>query len=197
MKNGFRAITLFYLALLACPLLRAQATPAAIRTLNFSAFGGLTGDYTGLAGGRNLGITAGGDVGFRPYHLFYFSAEVRGTYPVDGGSIDSQENILFGGRVQRYYNHFRPYGDFLYGRAKIDYLNGGYPNPSATLLFLSSVSNVFSFGGGLDYVLTPHFDLKVDAQIEHLDSPVTASGTLYSKPITVGVVYHFGAPALP
>ena len=197
MKNGYRILTMLCFALMACPLVQAQAIPAAIRPLNFSVFGGATGDYTGLAGGRNVGITAGADMGSRPYHLFYFSVEARGTYPVDQGSIDGQENFLFGGRVQRYYNRFRPYADFLYGRAKINYVNGGYPNPGGTLLFISSVSNVFAFGGGLDYVLTPHFDLKVDAQFEHLSTPVTTSGAIYSKPITVGVVYHFGDPALP
>ncbi|MFP5231091.1 MAG: outer membrane protein [Acidobacteriota bacterium] len=197
MKNGYRIPTLLCLALIACPLLRAQGIPAAIRTLNFSVFGGATGDYTGFDGGKNLGITAGADLGFRPYHLFYFSIEGRGTYPVDDGKVDSQKSFLFGGRVQRYYNRFRPYADFLYGRAQIDYLDGGYPNPEGTLLFISSVSNVFAFGGGLDYVLTPHFDLKIDAQFEHLTTPVTTSGAMYSKPITVGLVYHFGDPALP
>lgn len=197
MKNGIRALTLLCIAWIACPLLRAQAIPAAIRTINFSAFGGATGDFTGLSGGRNLGITAGGNVGFRPYHLFYFSAEIRGTYPVDNGSIDGQKNILFGVQVQRFYNRFRPYADALVGRAKIDYMGGGYPNPEGTLLYESSVSNDFSFGGGLDYTLTPRFDLRIDVQVQHLSTPVTTSGSIYSKPITIGLVYHFGTPALP
>jgi len=180
-------------ALSACPLLHSQAIPAATTPLSFSAFGAVTRSYTGLVGAKNLGITAGGDLGFRPYHLFYPSVEVRGTYPVHDGNVDAQKNILFGLRVERYYYRFRPYADFLYGRAKIDYLDGGYPNPAGTILFINSFSNVLSFGGGLDYTLTNHFGIKVDGQVQHLDVPVTASGTVYSKPITIGMVYRFSA----
>ncbi len=202
LKTGFRVLILLSCALAVPSLARAQAIPAASRPLTFSAFGALTGTYTGLGdtgatfgGGKNLGITAGADIGWKPFHRYYPALEVRGTYPVDKGKIDSQENLLFGLRIARFYGNFRPYGDFLYGRAKVNYASPGYPNPSATLLYLDSVSNVFSFGGGLNYTLTEHFALKIDAQFQHYGVPVTASGTIYSKPITVGVVYRFGAQA--
>jgi opacity protein-like surface antigen len=195
LKTGFRALTLLSFALAACSLAPAQAIPAASRPLTFSGFGGLTGTYTGLGGGKNLGITAGADLGWKPFHRYYPSVEVRGTYPVDKGKVDSQENILFGLNVARFYGNFHPYGDFLYGRAKVTYASPGYPNPTATLLYLDSVTNVFSFGGGLDYTLTDHFALKIDGQFQRYSVPVTTSGTIYSKPITVGVVYRFGAQA--
>jgi hypothetical protein len=197
LKIGFRALTLLSFALVACSLVRAQAIPAATRPFTFSAFGAATGIYTGLAGGKNLGITAGGDMTFKPYHRFYPSVEVRGTYPIDGGGIDKQKNILFGLKVERYYYRFHPYVDFLYGRAQVDYENGGFPNPSGTLLYINSISNVFSGGGGLDFTLTDHFALKIDGQFQHLDVPVTTSGTIYSKPISIGVVYRFAGPPLP
>jgi hypothetical protein len=197
LKTGFRALTLLCFALAACSLVRAQAIPAATRPFTFSAFGAATGAWTGLSGGKNLGITAGGDMSLRPYHRFYPSVEVRGTYPVDDGNVDSQENILFGLKVERYYRAFHPYVDFLYGRGKIDYLNGGYPNPAGSLLYLNSISNVFSGGGGLDFTLTDHFALKIDAQFQHYGTPVTPSGALYSKPISIGVVYRFAGPPLP
>ena len=195
MKTGFRALILLSFALVACSFAPAQAIPAASRPLTLSAFGALTGTYTGLGGGKNLGITAGADLGWKPFHRYYPSIEVRGTYPVDKGKIDSQENILFGPRIARFYGNFHPYGDFLYGRAKVTYAKPGYPNPTATLLYLDSVTNVLSFGGGLDYTLTDHFALKIDGQFQHYSVPVTTSGTIYSKPITVGVVYRFGAQA--
>jgi hypothetical protein len=195
LKTGFRALTLLCFTLVACSLARAQAIPAASRPLAFSAFGAATGTYTGLGGGRNLGITAGADIGWLPYHRFYPSVEVRGTYPVDSGKVDSQENALFGLNVARFYGNFHPYGDFLYGRAKVTYASPGYPNPSATLLYLDSVTNVFSLGGGLDYTLTDHVALKIDGQFQRYSVPVTTSGTLYSKPISIGIVYRFGAQA--
>jgi opacity protein-like surface antigen len=166
--------------------------PTASRLFTLSAFGGATGTFTGLAGGKNLGITAGADVGFKPFHSFYPSVEVRGTYPFDDGHIDSQKNILFGPKLERYYGNFHPYIDFFYGRGKIDYLNGGFPNPSGTLLYLDSVSNVFSVGGGLDFTLTDHFAIKLDAQYQRYATPVTTSGSIYSTPLTIGVVYRFG-----
>jgi hypothetical protein len=196
LKTAFRALTLLCFALAASSLLRAQAIPAASRPFALSAFGGATGTFTGLSGGKNVGITAGGDITFKPYHRYYFSGEIRGTYPVDGGNVDAQKNFLFGVKVERYYNYFRPYVDFLYGRDEIDYKSGGYPNPAGTLLYLNSVSNIFSGGGGLDYTLTDHFALKIDGQFQRLGTPVTTSGSIYSKPITIGVVYRFGPPPL-
>ena len=50
---------------------------------------------------------------------------------------------------------------------------------------------------GLDVTLTDHFALKVDGQFQHYGVPVTPSGTLYSKPLSVGIVYRFAGPALP
>jgi hypothetical protein len=196
LKIGFLVLATMYFSLIVRPLLHAQAYPAATREISLSTFGAVTNTYTGLAGGKNLGITAGGDIGFQPYHLFYPSLEVRGTYPVKDGTIDAQKNILFGLRVGRYYNRLRPYADFLYGRARIDYLAGGYPNPDGTLLFISSVSGVFSLGGGFDYTLTNHFALKVDGQFQQPRVPVTSSGTLHSTPLTIGFVYRFGSPSL-
>lgn len=197
MKTGCRALTLLCLSFVLGPVIFGQAIPAATRPFTFSAFGAATGTYTGLNGGKNLGITAGLDMNFKPFHLYYPSAEVRGTYPIDDGQVDAQKLILFGPRIERYYGHFRPYADFLYGRAKIDYQNGGFPNPAGTLLFLDSVSNVFSFGGGLDYTLSDHLALKIDGQFQRFAVPVTSSGTIYAKPLTIGVVYRFGAPPLP
>jgi hypothetical protein len=197
LKTGFRALALLCFAFGACSFVPAQAIPTATRPFTFSAFGAATGTYTGLNGGKNLGITAGGDITFQPYHLFYPSFEVRGTYPIDDGKVDAQKNILFGLKVERYYRAFHPYLDFLYGRGAVDYENGGFPNPTGTLLYLNSVSNVFSYGGGVDVTLTDHFALKIDGQFQHYGVPVTPSGALYSKPISIGVVYRFAGAPLP
>ena len=192
MKTAVRALTTLCFVLVSCSLVHAQAMPAASRPFTISAFGGATGTFTGLDGGKNLGITAGGDLGFKPFHYYYPSVEVRGTYPIDDGHVDSQKNILGGVKVERFFGNFHPYVDFFFGRGKIDYLNGGYPNPAGTLLYLDSISNVYGPGGGLDFVLTDHFALKIDAQYQHYGAPVTTSGSLWSTPLTIGVVYRFG-----
>jgi opacity protein-like surface antigen len=171
----------------------AQAIPSADKPVSFSAFAGANGTFTGLSGGKNLGITAGGDISVRPFRRFYPSVEVRGTYPLHDGRVDSQENILFGVKAERYYGNFRPYVDVFYGRAKIDYKNGGYPNPAGTLLYLDSISNVYAGGGGVDYTLSDHLALKLDAQYQHYGTPVTTSGSIYATALTIGVVYRFGS----
>jgi hypothetical protein len=187
----FRTSILLSLALSTASLLRAQAIPAATQPFDVSAFGAATGTWTGLGGGRNLGVTAGLDIGWKPFYGFFPAIEGRGTYPLDNGQVDSQKNALVGIRASRFYGRYHPYGDFLVGRGKIIYQNGGYPNTTNTLLYIDSISDVFSYGGGLDLTLSDSFSLKVDGQIQHYAVPVNASGHIYAKPVSVGIVYHF------
>jgi hypothetical protein len=182
---------------------RAQSGPTASKRLEISTFGGLTGTYTGLSGGRNLGITAGVDIGIRPYFGFRPYFEGRGTYPLDGGHVDAQKDALAGVRMQRL---IRPnlgvYGDFLLGRGEIDYQNGGYPALSVNYLYLRSTSNVYSPGVGAEYRLTKNFSGLVDVQFQHWSTPATPSGSIWAKPITLGVRYRIdfnrkGYPSAP
>jgi hypothetical protein len=167
-----------------------QALPTASRTLQLSAFGGLSGDYIGLSGGKNLGITAGVDLGLIPYHGVRPTVEVRGTFPIDDGHIASQKSILFGPRFDFLLNRrLRPYGDFLFGRGEMDYNNGGYIIGNE--IFLLTTTNVWAVGGGFDYDLTHSFSLKVDGQFEHWGQSPTPSGSVYSKVGTVALVYRF------
>lgn len=169
-----------------------NSSPTADKLVELSAFGGLTGTYTGLSGGRNLGITAGVDVGIRSFHGFRPFLEGRGTYPVDDGHIDAQKDALGGIRVERMIlPKLRVYGDFLLGRGEIDYQNGGYPSLDGHYLFLSSTSNVYSPGVGAEYRLTEHVSALADVQLQRWDTPATASGTLWAKPITLGARYRF------
>ena len=191
MKTGFRLITLLFFSFAACSIAGAQTDPTATQPLQISAFGALTGTYTGLSGGRNLGITAGLDVGWRAFFRLYPSLELRGTYPIDGGQVDAQENVLYGVKLAKVYNRVHPYGDFLIGRDKITYQNGGYPDSTGTLLYIDSVSNVFSVGGGVDLDLTDQVAVKIDGQFQRYGVPVNTTGHIYSKPLSVGLVYRF------
>jgi hypothetical protein len=188
--TAFRAASLLSFSLVCSSFAAAQATPTATQNLQLSAFGGITGSYTGLESSRNLGITAGADIGFKPFHLFYPSAEVRGTYPIDNGTTAGEKNIMGGLKLERFYGQYHPYVDVLYGRNKIDYQDGGYPNATGTLLYIESIANVISFGGGVDIDLTPHFAAKLDGQFQRYGTPVTASGDIYAKAFTLGVVYR-------
>jgi hypothetical protein len=190
-------------ALLAANAHAQSSQPTASRLFEISTFGGINGTYTGLSGGKNLGITAGVDVGIRSYFGFRPFLEGRGTYPIDGGHIDAQRSALGGVRVERrILPSLRVYGDFLLGRGQIDYQNGGYPSPDGEFLILRNTGNVFSPGVGAEYRLTDHLSGLVDVQFQRWDTPATLSGHLWSTPILLGARYRFnfnrhGYPVAP
>ncbi len=168
----------------------AQAGPTARQSLHISVFAGGTGTYTGLGGGRNLAFTAGGDLSFRRFFSLEPSLEVRGTYPVYEGHIDSQKNVLGGLKLAKEYARFHPYVDLLFGRGQINY-RGGLPTPDGRFLYFQSVTNVFSPGFGVDIDLDDHFAFKADAQLQHYNVPVVPNGRVYAKSGTLGIVYRF------
>jgi hypothetical protein len=185
------------LAFLTASLAHAQATPTATADLHFSAFGGVTGTYTGINLGKNLGMTAGLDASFRAFHSLYPAVEVRGTYPVDNGQVAGERNILaglvIGRRLEGKLERYQPYGNILVGRGEIQY-SPALPNPSGTLLYVQSVSTVISPGAGCNILLSNSLGFKGDFQFQRYETPVTASGSVYSKAFTAGVVYqiHLG-----
>ena len=165
------------------------AMPTATRTLQLSAFGGVSGVYTGPSGGKNLSIIAGADLGLASWRGIRPEIEARGVYPLDKGSIDSQRSILGGLKVDFLLNHrLRPYGDILFGRGEMDYQPGYLFNNEVYQL---TTTNVYSGGGGVDYDLNERFAIKADAQIQRWGYAPTPSGNLYSKLGTVGVIYRF------
>lgn len=168
----------------------AQSLPTASQALQITAFGGASGVYTGLGGGKNLSITTGVDLGLAPHRGIRPVIEVRGTYPIDKGTIASQKSVLGGLRADFLLGHrIRPYGDFLFGRGQMDYQKGGY-----LFNFYEydlTTTYVYSPGGGLILDMSDHFALRVDAQYQRWSSAPTASGTIYSPVGTVGLVYLF------
>lgn len=186
---GWTRGLLLGLILMTLPGVHAQVLPTARQTLQLSGFAGASGVYTGLAGGKNLSVTAGIDLTIRPYFGLSPTVEVRGTYPVDSGNVDSEENLLAGLLIGKRYRGLHPYVDFLYGRGQITY-SPAYPNPSQTVYYLATTSGVLSPGGGVDLDLSRHFGFRADVQYQRYATPVTGSGNLYSTPITLGLIYH-------
>lgn len=125
---------------------QAQATASATATqqLALSAFGGGTGTYTNLLGGRNLGFTAGADLGFMTFHRYRPVLELRGTYPIHKGQIDAQKEFLGGIKIERDLGRMHPYVNFLVGRGQIDYQGAAsrwgassfYPQPRRSSLLV-------------------------------------------------------------
>jgi hypothetical protein len=180
----------------------AQARPTATREDHISIFGGATGTWTDLRpglpsglpsnspAGKNLGVTVGGDFWWYSYRGFHPNIEIRGSYPIHDGTTDALKYGLAGVRIDHRYRNWLPYVDFLGGRGQIDYQHGGYP--VGVISYISSPSNVYSFGGGTDLGIAEHLSLKADYQYQIWSSHVTVSGKQYPGVLTAGVVYHFG-----
>jgi opacity protein-like surface antigen len=167
----------------------AQTAPAGTQKLQLSAFAAATGTFTGLEGGKNLGITVGADLTFLNFRQFRPSFEVRGTYPINKGHISSQKNFLLGPKVEYPLGKFHPYVDFLFGRGQIDYHDPGFI--FGNTLYITSNTFIYSPGVGADYNLTHNLAIKADVQFQHWDTPVTASGSIHPTALTLGVVYSF------
>ncbi len=176
----------------------AQSSPTASRALEPSVFLGVSGVYTGLQTARNASITAGADIGFRRFFGLSPAIEVRGTYPIDSGQVAGEESVEGGLRVGKRYTHFRPYADILFGRGQLNYEDGGYIVPSQSFRYIQSTTNVISPGIGVDLDITERYAVLVDGQFQHWDLPFSTGaspatpGSIYSKVLTVGVVYRFG-----
>jgi hypothetical protein len=167
----------------------SQAAPAGTQQLQLSAFAGATGIFTDLAGGKNLGITAGADLTFLAFRQFRPSFEIRGTYPINQGHISSQKNFLLGPKVEYPIGRLRPYVNFFFGRGEIDYHDPGFIFGDTR--YFSTNTFVYSPGIGLDYSVNHNIALKVDAQFQHWDTPAVASGAIHPTALTVGAVYNF------
>lgn len=167
----------------------AQALPTATQPLTISAFGGFTGSDLGLDASRNLGGTAGVDVGFGSHFGLLPAAEVRGTYASGGHIVASDESVLGGIRIARTFGRIQPYFDFLYGRGILNYGPPGYPNSTYTLIYTHTAGNVLSPGGGIDLILNERFSVKVDGQYQYFSTPVNASQRIKVTPLTFGVAY--------
>jgi hypothetical protein len=172
-----------------------QARPTASQTMELSAFGGVTGTYTGVLGGRNASITAGGDLAFRQFFGLRPGIEVRGTLPVDNGNIAGERNYLGGVTLAKRFGRFNIYGDFLYGHGEIKYQNGGLQNAAGTEVFLTSNSNILSPGGGFEYDITRHFSIKGDAQFQRNATPFSQQAPPPPGPVPIFVpAINYPAP---
>ena len=167
----------------------AQSAPTATQQLQLSTFAGATGTFTNLAGGKNLDITAGGDITFLALGRLRPAAEIRGSYPIDEGTISSQKDFLLGPKVDYPLGRLHPYANFLIGRGAIDYLRGGYI--FGNFRYLNSNTLVLSPGGGFDCTLTHHLALKVDFQYQHWNTPAVTSGSIHPRATSLGAVYIF------
>ena len=172
-----------------CVAAAQDSHPTAVRELQLSAFGAASGVYTGLAGGKNFSIIAGGDLGLPPWRGVRPTVEVRGTYPTDHGLVDSQKSVLGGLKVEFLLGHrLRPYGDLLYGRGQMNY---GFGYIYGNYVYSLTTTYILSPGGGFDFDLNDRLAIRLDGQYQRWGSAPTPSGTVYSTVGSAGLVYRF------
>ena len=128
----------------------AQADPTATQAFQLSAFGGMTGTYTDVLGGHNLGITAGAHLSFRRFFGLSPSVEVRGVLPVVSGTIADERWLAGGLRFERRFGPLHPYGDVLVGRGSIHYQHGGLVE--GQFRYITTTSTVYSPGRGRTWI---------------------------------------------
>jgi len=168
----------------------AQAAPAVTHGPDISVFSGMTGLLTGLSSAKNLGTTAGVDIGLPYLFDFHPSLEGRATYSFYNGQVDRQKNALGGFKASRRLGRFSPYGDLLFGRGEM-YYRKGYPSLSHSFLYLRTTSWVVSPGFGAAYEVSRGLSVKADIQFENYGTPVTESGHIWAVPLTLGFAYRF------
>ncbi len=166
----------------------AQSDAAAVQPLALSVFGMGTGTWTNILGGRNLAVTAGGDLAFLTYRKLRPVIEVRGTYPFYEGQVDKQKSFAGGLKVEKQFGPLRPYANFLIGRGQINFKKG---LQEGNLLYTKTVTTVYSPGLGVEYDVRPQWSAKVDFQYQYWDTPAVASGSINPKALSAGVVYRF------
>ncbi|WP_047490406.1 hypothetical protein [Terriglobus sp. TAA 43] len=201
MKSAFVLLSALFLIGPNSRALAQANQPTAIRKLAPSAFVMVGGTYTGVGsfgsathrnGGKNMTLTAGGDLGFLSFGRYMLGAEVRGSYPIDSGHIVGEKSILGGARMSYETGGLiRPYVDGLFGRGQMNYQNGGYQVGS--LLYSQTATNIYDFGGGAEFDVFRQISLKVDVQAQHWNTPVIANGHVWSAQGSIGAAYRFGA----
>jgi hypothetical protein len=174
------------------PSMQAQSLATATRGAEFTAFGGYTGSSTDYGYFAPLGMTAGGNFTLYPKHWFVDpSVELRFDY---AHSTGISEHGYFGGpRLQMdiLEGRVHPYVDYLFGKGTVSYhpaING----------VTSTWGPAKSYGGGVDFDLTPHFSVKADFKQQSWNmgknvslKPDGSDFTLAPRAYTLGVTYHF------
>lgn len=167
----------------------AQSVPTATQRLQLSTFLVATETSAGFQGAKNFDITSGTDLTVLTLRYFNTGVELRGSYPIQSGSVISQKSFLVGPKIDYPNGRFRPYVDLLVGRGRISYLDGGYI--SGTVKYIRSDSAVLSPGIGCDLYFTHRVAMKVDIQYQSWESPASSSGRITPGVVSVGGTYNF------
>ncbi|HEY5381525.1 MAG TPA: outer membrane beta-barrel protein [Acidobacteriaceae bacterium] len=196
--NRFLVLLVAAGLLAAAPLSHGQALPTATRLADLQIGGGYTLANSDYVPNRIRGFMFYGDFDLRGHYGLeadFHQVTDPNPDPLVPSNHFSERTYEVGGRYLRHYHHQRlaPYAKLLYGRGVVNFRAQQIYVPAGLLTYIDNVAyNMAVLGGGLDYRLTPHINLRADFEYQHYfasdrDLPSGLSPTLFS----FGVAYRF------
>lgn len=160
----------------------AQRASTAFKTAEISAFGGYINENAALGPYRDQGFTAG----LNYTRFFHFpvapSLEARANFA--RGTAVNEKSYLIGLRAEvTTLGRLHPYVDYLAGLGTVHY-NTSFYGPDFSL---GDRSAVFSYGGGINFDVAPHWQFKADVQRQQWRPDLEK---LYPTPFLIGVTYR-------
>jgi hypothetical protein len=187
------ARTLIFIGMLgATPMLLAQASSTASRTLDIQIGGGYTTATPDIKPNRFNGGAAYADVNFRAH----FGVEGQFHFITDsspGGTGEYEKTYEIGARYFRTYRRFMPYAKVMYGRGVFNFTEQFQANPPSgptTYVPVANLAyNMLAGGAGLDYQLLHHVNLRADWEYQRWFN--FEGSSLSPVLFTFGGAYHF------
>jgi len=165
-------------------ILHAQAKPTATRAASLQVGAGFSNANTDYVPNRVNGTTIYADLDF--YHHLGIEGEFR--FLKDGNTNIYEKTYEIGPRYSRtYHKRFSPYVKALYGRGVFNYTYR--KQTTANLAY-----NLFAFGGGLDYKVLSHLNVRGEYEYQRwlgFSEPLSTPKGLTPSIITIGAAYHF------
>src|SRR5664279_3501205 len=106
-------------------------------------------------------------------------ALINNGFPVTGNVQGNVFTYMFGPQIKKHSGKWQPFGQALFGAAH----SNVYANVYDTINGVTSSNNnnnafAMEFGGGVDYALTPHFQIR-PVEVDYLYTRLGINGTSY------------------
>ena len=170
-----------FVLLLACSLSAvapAQSTPTASRPGDLQFGGGFT---FGKSEYNFDKVTLNGGAFYATFDKrthWGYEVDFRQVKPTSDSTV-YERTYEFGPRFYFNYGRFVPYAKVLYGRGVYN-----FSHDVANIAY-----NLYTFGGGTDFLLTPGLNLRADYEYQSWQGFPLA--TLNPSLVTIGVAFHF------
>lgn len=174
-------------------VLFAQAKATATRPLSLQIGAGFSNADSGYRyiSNRINGATLYVDLDLSP-HL---GVEGEFHYLKDGHTGAYEKTYEIGPRYSLTYNRFSPYVKAMYGRGVFNFTPDS--SPPDYIIVANIAYNLFAVGGGVDYHLLPHVNLRGEYEYQHwlgfpdFPSYIDVPKGLNPSILTIGAAYHF------